>query len=78
MAKAGDELVNPVTGLRTVFRMTAQETSGELLQVDGSALPVGPRVRTTSIRTKRSVSRFSPVGWAYGRTASSVSMALAT
>jgi quercetin dioxygenase-like cupin family protein len=34
MARAGDELVNPVTGLRTVFRKTAQETSGELLQVD--------------------------------------------
>src|SRR5918994_2710155 len=34
MAKAGDELTNPVTGLRTVFRKTARETSGELLQVD--------------------------------------------
>jgi quercetin dioxygenase-like cupin family protein len=34
MAKAGDELLNPVTGLRTVFRKTAEETSGELLQVD--------------------------------------------
>jgi quercetin dioxygenase-like cupin family protein len=34
MAKSGDELVNPATGLRTVFRKTAQETSGELLQVD--------------------------------------------
>jgi len=34
MAKAGDELVNPVTGLRTVFRKTAQDTRGELLQVD--------------------------------------------
>ncbi len=34
MAKAGDELVNPVTGLRTVFRKTAQDTSGELLRVD--------------------------------------------
>jgi quercetin dioxygenase-like cupin family protein len=34
MAKAGDELLNSVTGLRTVFRKTAQETSGELLQVD--------------------------------------------
>jgi quercetin dioxygenase-like cupin family protein len=34
MAKAGDELVNPVTGLRTVFRKTAQDTCGELLQVD--------------------------------------------
>ncbi len=31
MAKSGDELVNPVTGLRTVLRKTAQETSGELL-----------------------------------------------
>ena len=34
MARAGDELVNPVTGLRTVFRKTAQDTSGELLRVD--------------------------------------------
>jgi hypothetical protein len=34
MAKAGDELVNSVTGLRTVFRKTARETNGELLQVD--------------------------------------------
>ena len=34
MAKAGDELLNSVTGLRTVFRKTAEETSGELLQVD--------------------------------------------
>jgi quercetin dioxygenase-like cupin family protein len=34
MAKAGDELVNPVTGLRTVFRKTSQDTSVELLQVD--------------------------------------------
>ncbi len=34
MAKAGDELINPVTGLRTVFRKTAQDTGGELLQVD--------------------------------------------
>ena len=36
MAKAGDELVNPVTGLRTVFRKRAQETSGELPQVSES------------------------------------------
>jgi quercetin dioxygenase-like cupin family protein len=34
MAKAGDELVNPVTGLRTVFRKTARDTDGGLLQVD--------------------------------------------
>jgi quercetin dioxygenase-like cupin family protein len=39
MAKAGDELVNPVTGLRTVFRKTAQETSSELLQVDWIGSP---------------------------------------
>jgi quercetin dioxygenase-like cupin family protein len=34
VARAGDELVNPATGLRIVFRETAQSTSGELLQVD--------------------------------------------
>ena len=34
MARAGDELVNPATGLRTVFRETARTTNGELLQVD--------------------------------------------
>jgi quercetin dioxygenase-like cupin family protein len=34
MAKAGDELLNSVTGLRTVFRKTAEQTSRELLQVD--------------------------------------------
>jgi quercetin dioxygenase-like cupin family protein len=39
MAKRGDELVNPATGLRTVFRRTAHETNGELLQVDWIAAP---------------------------------------
>ena len=34
MARAGDELVNQVTGLRTIFRKTAKETDGELLQLD--------------------------------------------
>ena len=34
MVKAGDEMVNEVTGLRTVFRKTATDTGGELLQVD--------------------------------------------
>ncbi len=34
MARVGDELVNPATGLRTVFRKTARDTGGELLQVD--------------------------------------------
>jgi quercetin dioxygenase-like cupin family protein len=39
MAKAGDELLNPVTGLRTVFRKTSRETDGELLQVDWLGSP---------------------------------------
>ena len=34
MAKAGDEFVNPVTRLRTVFRKTAQDASVEQLHVD--------------------------------------------
>ncbi len=46
MAKAGDELINEVTGLRTIFRKTAKETDGELLQVDWIGDPgwsAGPR-----------------------------------
>ena len=39
MAHAGDELVNPVTGLRTVFRKTAEDTDGELLRVDWIGSP---------------------------------------
>jgi quercetin dioxygenase-like cupin family protein len=39
MARAGDELVNPVTGLRTVFRETAWTTGGELLQIDWIGRP---------------------------------------
>jgi quercetin dioxygenase-like cupin family protein len=39
MAKAGDELLNPATGLRTVFRETALETAGEMLQVDWIGAP---------------------------------------
>lgn len=34
MARSGDQLDNPVTGLRTVFRQTASETDGALLQVE--------------------------------------------
>jgi quercetin dioxygenase-like cupin family protein len=34
MARAGDELINDITGLRTIFRKTAKDTNGELLQVD--------------------------------------------
>ena len=55
MARAGDELVNPVTGLRTVFRKTARETGGELLQVDWIGEPDGPRAPTTSIHARRSI-----------------------
>lgn len=43
MARAGGELVNPATGLRIVFRETAQSTNGELLQVDW----IGPPGWTT-------------------------------
>ncbi|MGH3022441.1 MAG: cupin domain-containing protein [Gaiellaceae bacterium] len=39
MVRAGDELVNPATGLRTVFRETAETTRGELLQVDWIGRP---------------------------------------
>jgi hypothetical protein len=52
MARAGDELVNPVTGLRTVFRKTTQETSGELLQVD--CLEVGSSTNSGSWSTRSS------------------------
>ena len=34
MARAGDELVNPLTGERIVFRRTAAETDGRLLEMD--------------------------------------------
>jgi hypothetical protein len=39
MAKAGDEIVNPVTGHRIFFRKTAQDTDGELLQMDWIGRP---------------------------------------
>jgi mannose-6-phosphate isomerase-like protein (cupin superfamily) len=34
VAKAGDEIVNPVTGHRIIFRKTTRDTDGELLQMD--------------------------------------------
>jgi hypothetical protein len=34
MARAGDEMVDPNTGERMIFRKTAKETGGELLQLD--------------------------------------------
>jgi hypothetical protein len=36
MAKAGDKLVNPVTGLMTVFRKTAQDA--DVVAVTGNPL----------------------------------------
>ena len=39
LVRPGDELVNPATGLRTVFRETAACTGGELLQVDWIGAP---------------------------------------
>jgi quercetin dioxygenase-like cupin family protein len=34
MARAGDELVNPITGERIVFLQTAADTAGRLLEMD--------------------------------------------
>jgi hypothetical protein len=34
VVRAGEELVNPVTGVRTVFRETARDSRGELLQLE--------------------------------------------
>jgi quercetin dioxygenase-like cupin family protein len=34
MARAGDELINPMTGLRTIFRRTSRDTDGKLIQLD--------------------------------------------
>ena len=39
MAKEGDEIVNPVTGHRIIFRKTTQDTNGELLQMDWIGRP---------------------------------------
>ena len=40
MARAGEEIYNPVQGDRIVFRKTAQDTNGELSSVE---LVVSPR-----------------------------------
>jgi quercetin dioxygenase-like cupin family protein len=41
MARAGDELVNPVTGQRLVFLKTASETGGALLEMESFYQPHG-------------------------------------
>lgn len=43
MASAGDELVNPLTGERIVFRKTAAETGGTLLEMDAFWTQPGAR-----------------------------------
>jgi quercetin dioxygenase-like cupin family protein len=64
MVKTGDEMVNEVTGLRTVFRKTAADTGGELLQVDWIGNPdwtAGPK----HVHRKQ-VERFTVVSGALG------------
>jgi quercetin dioxygenase-like cupin family protein len=39
VAKAGDEIANPVTGHRIVFRKTSRDTGGELLQMEWIGRP---------------------------------------
>jgi hypothetical protein len=75
MAKAGDELVNTVTGLRTVFRKTARIRAASCSRSIGSAILAGQRAQTTSIRSRRSDSRLSVASWVYGCKASSASSA---
>lgn len=41
MARAGDELHNPVTGQRLVFRRTTADTGGDLLEVESVWAPGG-------------------------------------
>jgi quercetin dioxygenase-like cupin family protein len=41
MARPGDELVNPVTGQRLLFRRTSRDTNGELLEVEAVYPPKG-------------------------------------
>jgi hypothetical protein len=75
MARAGDELVNPVTGLRTVFRKTARDTAGEQLQLDWISEPgwtTGPD-HVHPLQEERF--EVLPVVWAYGWEASSTSSA---
>jgi antitoxin PrlF len=43
MARAGDELVNPITCERIVFRKTAAETGGALLEMDDFWMRPGHR-----------------------------------
>ncbi len=44
MARVGEELLNPITGERIVFRTTAAETAGTLLEMDDFWTRPGHRV----------------------------------
>ncbi len=43
MVRAGDTLINPVTGFRLHFRKTAAETGGELLELEATYAPFSAR-----------------------------------
>jgi quercetin dioxygenase-like cupin family protein len=43
MARAGDKLINPVTGMTLVFRKTGKKTNGALLEVDAFYRPNSSR-----------------------------------
>lgn len=44
MARAGDQIENPLTGERLTFRLTAAETDGQLLELDSLWTRPGHRV----------------------------------
>jgi len=58
-AKADQEVHNPRQKDTFVFKRTARETGGELLELDVFASPEAVPPRSTSIPAKRSASRFS-------------------
>lgn len=66
MAESGDELDNPVTGLRTVFLETASDTGGELLQVAWIGKPGWTTGPDHVHPYRRSASRCSRAGWGCG------------
>jgi hypothetical protein len=52
MIRAGDTIVNPVTGERLVFELTSRDTDGEYTLFDTYVKPAGLSPRPTSIRTR--------------------------
>ncbi len=43
MVHAGDEIFNPRTGQRMIFRQTGEDTNGQLLQIECFNAPNGPK-----------------------------------